>query len=353
MKRSIPFFTFVFGVLFAASAPVLAQEAESAAAPAPSATVKLPDIKVSSLFEGKTGGTFGEKTVNILPRSNKVVIAGFSVSYLSSNSVTAKQHGSLLRGTNDAQSTTQIHLNGLTDAALQDLTDRVFARFVEQLEVAGREVVPMDQVAPFWSGVEVHDSPWRGNDSGTAWATFAPRGMAMFDPNGLGNLKGMAKLTAHFTNHIVIAPNVVVDFARMTGDASHGYSGARASSSADLSLAVTVVKSSVSRATKDRVMGMGFKGDQGFIQSNQWVVSPAEFATLEQTGSTDNKGTNRVFNGLAQAAGLGNVAGAARSRQTLEATTTDAQYTQAADEVLEEATGRFAKWFAENPATGG
>ena len=362
MKRSISFFVIAFGLLFAALVPALAQEATPAAEPAsavtleaaapPATMVELPDINASALFEGKTGGTFGEQTVNILPRSNKVVIAGFSVSYLTYNSLIVKQRGSVLRGTDESRSTTQIRLNGLSDAALQDLTDRVFARFVEQLEAAGREVVPMDQVAPFWSGVEVHDSPWRGKDSATEWATFSPRGVAMFDPNGMGNLKGMAKLTTHFTNCIVIAPNIVVDFARMSGEASHGYSGTSASSSAEPSLAVTVVKTNVGRATTGRQLGMGFEGDYGEIHSNQWVVSPAGFATLEKIGSSDNKATRRVFNVLGQAAGLGNVAGAAKGKQTLEATTTDAQYTRAAAGVLEQATGRFAKWFAENPATG-
>lgn len=44
--------------------------------------INLPDLNPAEWFDGKMGGTFGEKTVNAFGRSKRVVIAGFRVVFV-------------------------------------------------------------------------------------------------------------------------------------------------------------------------------------------------------------------------------------------------------------------------------
>src|SRR5690606_8437690 len=96
------------------------------------------------------------------------------------------------------------------------------------------------------------------------------------------------------------------------------------------------VRGPVARATSDRVMGMGVKGDSGFIAMTQPVVSQDQFAVMRQTASEDNRALRTV-------SGLFGVGQAARGRTASVATTTNQAYATAAAGVLDEATGRFAK----------
>ena len=308
----------------------------------------LPNVNASALFDGKTGGTFGEKTVNILPRSNRVVIGGFTVTFVTGNEVRIVSHGSALRGTDDAISKTSVTLTGVSDTTLQALTDRAYAMFVAQLQAAGREVVPIEQVAPYWASFRRRASPLTGSENGITYRTFAPKGIPIFNTSGtdsIGNLRNMAQIEAGFAGAIVIFPDIWVDFAQMEASRRSGYRSQQANTSARLAMSVTQVRGPVARATSDRVMGMGVKGDNGFIAMTQPVVSQADFAVMRETAASDNRAT-RTMSGL-----LG-VGLAARGMSANVATTTNQAYAGAAAGVLDEATGRFAKLFAEHPAGG-
>ena len=90
----------MLGVFLAAmTTPGQAQTAApvpASGAPDPQSMV-LPDLNPAEWFDGKTGGTFGEKTVNAFTRSKRVAIAGFRVVFVTHNETSAITRGSSSR----------------------------------------------------------------------------------------------------------------------------------------------------------------------------------------------------------------------------------------------------------------
>jgi hypothetical protein len=60
--------------------------------------ISLPDLNPAEWFDGKMGGTFGEKTVMAFGRNNRVAIAGFRVVFVMHNETHAITRGSYLPG---------------------------------------------------------------------------------------------------------------------------------------------------------------------------------------------------------------------------------------------------------------
>ena len=137
--------------------------------------IRLPDGRASDAFDGSNGGTFGAKTVTNLTKSNKVVVAGFNVTYRFYNEAVARVRASYLPGrdTSGASSKIEMNLSGVDDATLQAITDRAYAVFVEQLRLAGREVVPLEQVQPYWPEFSRVKKP---SDRKGTYKMFAPSG---------------------------------------------------------------------------------------------------------------------------------------------------------------------------------
>ncbi len=68
-----------------------------AAVPESGSTMRLPELKAGEWFDGKAGGTFGEKTVNFLPRSKRVAIVGFKVVFVNETFSRARVRASYCR----------------------------------------------------------------------------------------------------------------------------------------------------------------------------------------------------------------------------------------------------------------
>jgi hypothetical protein len=132
---------------------------------------------------------------------------------------------------------------------------------------------------------------------------------------------------------------IVVDFAHMQSSGNHsGLIARRAEVGASLAMSIPTFYTRVVRAEQTRYGGIVFKGDDGALSLTRRLDTDVEFADLFHV---DTK-TGRVLS----------LTGAdSKSKKfTNVAETTNEAYSAAAQAVLAQATGAFAKLFAANAA---
>lgn len=339
----------------APSAPVAAMTATPAAPVAPvaanvAAAITLPDLNPAEWFDGKMGGTFGEKTVAAFTRSNRVAIAGFRVVFVTHNEASAITRGSYLPGrdTGTAKAKMEVDLQGVDDATLQAIANAAYQRFVAQLRAAGREVIAADKLQTAYTEFKVADAvPQEVNLGALRGRAFTPHGVPLWwqagdawGDSGLSqaNMRAFNELSKSI-NAIAIAPGIVIDFAHMQ---SSGNRSSLASSGAEvgasLAMSVATFTTRVVRAEETRYGGIVFKGDDGALNLIKRLDTDAKFADIHKV-EENNKGTVlSLFGAL----------GANSSQSVNVAKTTNIAYTNAANAVLAQATGTFAKLFAAN-----
>lgn len=312
------------------------------------ADLTLPDLNPSEWFDGKMGGTFGAKTVTAFAKSNRVVVSGFRVVYVTHNEARAIVRASYLPGreTGTAKAKMEVDLKGVDDATLQAITDKAFQVFVDQLKAAGREVVTPEANA--WTDFKTAPVPMDVNAGLLRGKAFSPSGMPLWwqvgDPwgdAGLGqkNMRAFNKQSEALQAPITIAPVIVIDFANMQSSGNRsGLLARRAEVGASLSMSIPIFSTRVVRAEQTRYGGIVFKGDDGALTLTKALDTDIEFADMykvdEKTGTVyalhgDDSKSKRVKN---------------------VAETNNEAYAEAASAVLTQATGTFAKLLAANPA---
>lgn len=349
-----------------ANAPV--QVAAAAAAPEVAVPVEpataLPGLDPDSFFKGQTGGTFGKNVTEVLPGNKRVAITGFRVAFITSNTVTAQVRASyfLGRDTSGASSKLTVRLAGVDSTAMQALTDRAYADFVAQLRLAGREVVPQEELRDFFAGIDTvaTGKPYSQESNQQAATVFSPTGLPLWFHNWDGawsdrgmfdqkNIRSLADYSQKI-NAIAIAPLIVVDFAQMSSSGNRsGILARSAETGAKLALSVSAFSSRVIRAEETR-SGIVMKGDDAAINLTQGFVSERSFGTIREVAATDNQATKSVFDAIGKSMGMANAGGAARKQSENVAESSNALYAAAAGEALQNATGTFAKWFQKYPA---
>lgn len=336
-----------------ASAPQPA--ASGAPAAAPSKGSGLPDLDPDAHFKGKMGGTFGKNVTDILPAYKRVAVAGFRVAFVTKDSATAQVRASsfLGRDTSGARMTVNATLEGIDAATLQAVTDKAYANFLEQLKLAGREVVPQDELKEFLSGIQATpssvDKPFTKEVNAQTVQLFAPTGMPLWfihiesgwgDRGGfeLGNWRRLGEY-AKTSNAIVVTPLIVVNFVSMRS--SGNQSGLVASTAEADAIPGMVVRTFMSLYNSPV--------DEGAVQMTKGVQSELGFGTMKEVASEDNKAVKGIFDLLGKAAGLANAGGANRatSNRVMQANNTD--YRVASLDALNRATGAFAKLFEKYP----
>jgi hypothetical protein len=315
-------------------------------------SIQLPDLNPSEWFDGKMGGTFGAKTVTAFAKSNRVAIGGFRVVFVTHNEARAFVGATYLPGGVErgaAHAKMEVDLQGVDDATMQAITDRAYARFVEQLKAAGREVVTLDELKPTYAGFNSAAAVPQPVDTGLLKGkAFAPTGMPLWwqvgdswGDAGLGqkNMRAFNKQSEALKAPISIAPMIVIDFAHMQSSGNKsGLLARRAEVGAALAMSVPTFYTRVVRAEQTRYGGIVFKGDDGALSLTKALDTDIEFADMY---ALDEKtGTVYSLNGADH-----------KSKKWKNvAKTTNEAYTAAADAVLTQATGAFAKLFAANPA---
>lgn len=338
-----------------------AAEAPVAAVPAPAV---LPELDPDAYFKGQTGGTFGKNIVKVLPGNRRVAVGGFRVVFVVDNTITAQVRASYMPGrdTTGSASKTRVTLTGVDTATMQAITDQAYTTFLEQLRLAGREVVSVEQLQAFYAGLEpaasTPEAPYRkevnlgyGKQIGLALApTGVPLWWSSWDapwsdvgPFNQTNIRRFGGYSKEL-DAIMIAPMIVVDFAQMTSSGNRsGLMARSAETGAELGVSVSGFASAVVRADETR-NGLVTKGDDGSVRMTQAVGSEMPFAVLNEVAKSSNKGVVGAF------AALGLNAGAVKGKSSNEAVTDNAQYSAAALDALNRATGAFARLFQKYPA---
>ena len=313
--------------------------------------ISLPDLNPAEWFDGKMGGTFGEKTVNAFGRSKRVVIAGFRVVFVTHNETHAITRGTYMPGgreTGTAKAGMEVDLQGVDDATLQAITDAAYRRFVDQLQAAGREVLSIEQTKTLYAGFQTSPVPQEVTRALLRGRAFSPAGLPLWwqggDPwgdSGLSqtNMRAFNELSKA-TDAIAIAPGIVIDFARMqSSGSSSGYGSNTASVGTKLAMSVSDFSTRVVRAEEIRYGGIVFKGDDGSLSMLRRIDTEAQFADLRQVEENDKGSVTSLLGALG-----------AKSRQSvMSAKTTNATYANAATAVLNQATRTFAGLLAANP----
>ncbi len=343
-----------------------AEGAGMASAPAPAAAtavssmnegsaakaVELPDLDPSQWFDGKMGGTFGEKTVNAFARNNRVAIAGLRVVFVTHNEASAITRGTYMPGgreTGTAKAKMEIDLQGVDDATLQAITDAAYQRLVAQLKAAGREVMTPEQLQPLYADFKTSAVPQEVNLSVLRGRAFTPKGVPLWwqvgdawGDSGLSqsNMRAFNELSKS-ANALAIAPAIVIDFARMQSSGNNsGFTSNRASVGGSLTMSVSSFQTRVVRAEETRYGGIVFKGDDGALKLIHRIDTEAEFADLQKVEDNDKGSVMTLFGAIG-----------ANSKQNVSvAKTSNAAYSRVAHAVLQQATGAFSKLFAAYPA---
>ncbi len=340
------------GLKPAGAAAVQSAAAAGAATQAASAAnvISLPDLNPAEWFDGKMGGTFGEKTVNAFGRSKRVVIAGFRVVFVTHNETHAITRGTYMPGreTETTKAKMEVDLLGVDDATLQAITDAAYQRFVDQLKAAGREVLSIEQTKSLYAGFQTSPVPQEVTRQLLRGRAFSPAGLPLWwqggDPwgdSGLSqtNMRAFNELSKA-TDAIAIAPGIVIDFARMESSGnSSGYGSSRASVGTKLTMSVSDFSTRVVRAEEIRYGGIVFKGDDGSLSMVRRIDTEAQFADLQQVAESDKGSVTSLFGAL----------GAKSKQAVMSARTTNAAYANAANAVLNQATRTFAGLLAANP----
>lgn len=337
-------------LITAIAATAVAQPAPST--PEGSPAITLPDLNPAEWFDGKMGGTFGAKTVTAFAKSNRVAVAGFRVVFVTHNEARAFVRASYMPGgreTGAARAKMEVDLRGVDDATLQAITDEAYARFLEQLKVAGREVVPVEELKPAFAAFKV--SPAIPQDVSTGLLrgkAFSPSGLPLWfqigDPwgdAGLGqkNMRAFNELSKSVNAPVTIAPLIVVDFAHMESSGNRsGLLARRAEVGASLAMSVPTFTTRVVRAEQTRYGGLVFKGDDGALSLTKALDTDLEFADLYLLDTKSGKVLSLTG------------ADSKSKKWTKVADTNNEAYSAAAHAVLSQATGAFAKLFVANPA---
>ena len=342
--------------------PALAQGADASAPPAAGAAAAPADLDPDLYFKGKLGGTFGKNIIEVLPAGKRVAVAGFRVAFVTHNSVSATVRGSYMPGrdTSGARSTLNLGLQGVDPAALQAITDKAFARFLEQLGKAGREVILPGDMKEYLDGLDATaGKPYTKEQNGQTVSFFSPTGVPLWfshldggwGDRGAFDLKNYRRLGEYSAkwNAIVISPLIVVNFARMSSSGNRsGLTARTAETGAELSMSVAALTSYYGRADEFR-SGVIMKGDEGGFNLAMPIASPLAFGTIKQTAAEDNQAVKGAFDALGKLAGLANAGGAATSTTRSVAETTDAAYSAAALDALDRTTATLARWFQKYP----
>jgi hypothetical protein len=316
----------------------------------------LPDLDPDAHFKGKMGGTFGKDVVELLPAYKRVAVVGFRVAFVVKDSASAQVRASYFMGrdTSGANVSIMAALSGVDHAAMQAITDKAYADFLNQLKLAGREVVPASEMADFWAGQEVTpstpDKPFEKEVAKQNVLLFSPAGVPLWFTHhegawsdrgnfDLGNWRRLGQ-TSKKLNAIMVAPLIAVNFVSLTSSGNKsGLMAKTAEVGATAGMNIQVFSSIYNSPV-----------DEGGVQTIKGFASDMAIGTLTEVAAEDNKAIKGIFDVLGKAAGLANAGGSNNANSTRELMSNNADYSAAAQDVLGKSTGTFAKLFQKYPS---
>ncbi len=329
-----------------------AADSTANAAPESDPALRLPELTASQWFDGKAPGTFGEKSVNLIPRSMRVAVAGFNVVFVTENFARARVRPSYLPGRDMSGASTamQVNLKGVDDATLQLLTDQAYRRFIAQLRSTGREIITVEDKKWNYSAFNAAPAPMSVSFHNTKGRAFAPSGIPLWwqvgDPWSPSQFDQTNTRAVSAASHaagapIMLAATIVVDFAQMASSGNRSGLIAR-TAEVGTTLAISVNRMDVLMVRAEELkFGGVHKGDMAWINLVKPLETDIEFAVLTKTEKDHGSGVS----GFLSKAFIGS-----GKTQFRLAETSNNEYSKAVTAVLERATGTYAKLFTEFPA---
>ena len=272
--------------------------------------------------------TLASDNLGTFKGAKKVVIDHFGVEFIT----TLKARGS----GGGSSANIDAKLEGVSDQAMQALTDRAYADTVAALTQAGFEVVPADelQAQPLYQqlmGKVAHDAPYVVDDSGAYSRIFAPAGMKAVFKSGADNRGTIgdrmdafnSKYQGEFSD---VAKSLGVYLVRFHYLASFGTTtsskGFLANMAGKARAAVETGPTLMAKSTLVQVIS--HEGARIFANSprggnaNIWLDAPlavkADGYALEETTTADSKRSDGVANALS--VGLNLLTGGRGASQT-------------------------------------
>lgn len=235
------------------------------------------------------------KDIHILGKAPAVAVAGYRVGFVVSNNTYARSIGG------NAISRTIVNLSGVDTADLQAIADEAYADFMQRLVATGRPIVPLEQITSS-SGyakltkVETKpDEPYSKKPFADSrlMAVFAPAVLPLWwmhidaplgnkGPFDLANWRALNQLSVD-TSAVVIAPQIVIDFAALESSGSSSLLG-DASTSATASLRL------IEQATNARLVQakIALAGEFGVLMLKkplQLADSSGRFVSISEWGN--------------------------------------------------------------------
>lgn len=245
--------------------------------------------------EAATPNALTSKDVHILGKAPAVAVAGYRVGFVVSNNTYAHSIGG------NAFSRTIVNLSGVDTPDLQAIADDAYADLMQKLAATGRPIVPLDQIISS-SGytkltkVETNpDEPYSKKPFADSrlTAVFAPAVLPLWwmhidaplgnkGPFDLANWRALNQLSVE-TGAVVVAPQIVVDFAALESSGSSSLGG-DASTSAKANLRL------IEQATNARLVQakIAFAGEFGVLMLKkplQLADSSGRFVSISEWGN--------------------------------------------------------------------
>jgi len=263
--------------------------------------------------------SLGTDNLSAIKGARRVAIDQFGVEFIT----TLKANGG------GAGSSASVHaeLQGVSDEAMQALTERAYKETVEALTQAGFEVVPM---AVLLEQPEYQDlaakmgraSPYLIEDSGASSKIFAPAGMKAFFQTAGGTRASMGERFtalngAHGAQASALAKRMDLHFLRFhflasfaTATASKGFLAnmtgkARAAIEAGPNLQAKETQAQIISQEGQRIfLNSSRTGVNGAVYLDKPLSVAAEGFALEDTTTADSKRSDNVANALSMGLAL-------------------------------------------------
>jgi hypothetical protein len=161
---------------------------------------------------------------NIFKKHSRVAVAGFQVSFVTHEKATAHA-ANLLGGGSGAKASMETFLGNVDETLMKQIADESYAKFVQQLQESGVEVVPWETVKAAKAYAEVERHPQQKGYTvkfqGATYATVPAADFPLWFNNydGLAGGKGSAKnlkammALSRELNAAILQPSLAVGFA--------------------------------------------------------------------------------------------------------------------------------------------
>ncbi|TLS78229.1 hypothetical protein FE236_00275 [Mariprofundus erugo] len=292
------------------------------------------DIPVTQINQDIASGNGSKYYKNNLSRalakSDKIFIGGFQVRYIvggeaagttaGSSSSRAAGGGYIEHSWRAGQNVSmKVNLQGVSDKDLQQLTDRIYADFTQQLATTGLKVIDAETVRSKLAAAQLKTAanPYEAEDTTHGRGvvrirSFAPTGMPLFFRQAQGNMGIMSRNNdialgnlSHELNAVALFPVITLSMMKMESSGNHIYIPVDASVSVEEAAYVSNVWTDTAMTWYMQDNGIAYDGDM--ITLKDRIVMSGSIGEFVDVTSDETKANDDTLNSVK--AGLSIVSG--------------------------------------------